>query len=187
MRNFIRMSGGLDTTQTLLELARQPQLWGARNFRTTFAGTPHTDVQDIWLRFNAEAKELDNVAKANDIIWYPEISHFPSIGQIVLPLMLYTKSWTIERLLVTRLPPGGRIAPHADDNGPYVTQPCINRYHVVLQGLPGSLFRTGDETVQMLTGEIWWFNPLIEHECLNNSCDDRIHLLVDLKSWPEAL
>ena len=35
--------------------------------------------------------------------------------------------------------------------------------------------------VNMLTGEIWWFNNQAEHEIINNSADDRIHLIVDIR------
>ena len=36
----------------------------------------------------------------------------------------------------------------------------------------------------MRTGEIWWFNPHQVHGVLNNSADDRVHLLVDMLVWP---
>ena len=88
------------------------------------------------------------------------------------------------RLLVTKIRPGGRILPHADVTGDYVNQGNISRYHIVLQGLPGSQFRAGDETVCMRTGEVWWFNAHAEHEVFNNSADDRIHLIADVKHFP---
>jgi len=53
----------------------------------------------------------------------------------------------------------------------------------VLQGLPGSLYKCGDETVEMLTGEIWWFDAHSTHEVLNNSAGDRVHLLVDVRIY----
>lgn len=184
MRNFVKISSGLDMVPLQLELARQPQLWGQRDFRTTFDHSPHQDIQDIWLRFNQDPKGLDANTRAEGVVWYPEAQLFPALAGLVLPLLHYTKSWTLERLILTRLPPGGRILPHSDDKGPYVNQKGINRYHLVVQGLPGSLFKDGEEVVQMLTGEAWWFNPKAEHECMNNSLDDRIHLLVDAKTWP---
>ena len=58
------------------------------------------------------------------------------------------------------------------------------RFHVVLQGLPGSLYRCGDEEVQMLSGQVWWFQHREIHEVLNNSADARLHLLVDMRVPP---
>lgn len=60
----------------------------------------------------------------------------------------------------------------------------IARYHLVVQGLPGSMYRCGEEEVCMQTGETWWFNAHLEHEIRNGSADDRIHLMCDLRKWP---
>jgi hypothetical protein len=33
----------------------------------------------------------------------------------------------------------------------------------------------------MKTGDIWWFDNSQEHEVLNNSADDRLALIVDIR------
>jgi hypothetical protein len=33
----------------------------------------------------------------------------------------------------------------------------------------------------MAPGEIWWFDNSVEHEVINNSAGDRIHLIVDVR------
>jgi hypothetical protein len=55
------------------------------------------------------------------------------------------------------------------------------RYHIVLQGLPGSLFTCGDETVTMRTGEVWWLDASAPHHLINNSADDFIHIEADIR------
>jgi len=117
-------------------------------------------------------------------VWHPAAAELPQTKPLILNLMRFAEAYELNRVVITRLAPGRRILPHADDQGAYVHDPHRQRVHVVLQGLPGSLYRTGDETVQMLTGEVWWFNPLLEHEVQNNSADDRIHMLVDMRCWP---
>jgi len=52
----------------------------------------------------------------------------------------------------------------------------------VLQSQPGVDFRAGDEHVFMPTGSVWWFQNKEEHEVINNSADDRIHLVVDIRT-----
>jgi hypothetical protein len=52
----------------------------------------------------------------------------------------------------------------------------------VLQGLPGSLYHCGDETVTMLTGSVWWFQHREIHSVENNAAGDRVHLLVDFRT-----
>ncbi len=169
----------------LRELHRRPELWNANRFRTTYPNTPHGDVDDIWLRFSDASKcdTTSTVIGDNNPVWHPAAKVLP-FQPIVLDLMRRVGAYGLDRCLITRLRPGKRILPHADDQGSYVHDPERERYHVVLQGLPGSLYRTGDETVTMLTGEVWLFDALTEHEVINNSADDRIHMLVDLRLIP---
>ncbi len=114
--------------------------------------------------------------------WYPAWHTLPQLRPIIFGLMNRVSAYELGRVVITKLAPGGRILPHADTMGDYANDEDGARYHVILQGCPGSLFRAGDETVNMRTGEVWWFNHLAEHEVVNNSSDDRIHLLVDTKN-----
>lgn len=188
MRNFYRLAQNVDVIPLMTRLARSEELWNQHRFRTTFENTPHGEVDDILLRFSdpSIAKDGDTQAVMADTkaVWLPPSVLLPEVQSIVLDLMRRVNAYALDRLILTRLKTGGRILPHADNQGEYVHDRDRARFHVVLQGLPGSLYRTGDETVQMLTGEVWWFNALVEHEVQNNSVDDRVHLLVDLQVWP---
>jgi hypothetical protein len=189
MRNFHRTLQGVNTIPLLHAIVRQPELWNQNTFRTKYTGTPHGDVDDIWLRFSDvdKVKDLTDVSQVIDdpgSVWYPAVAKLPQAKALVLDLMRLVDGHQLERLLVTRMKPGSKIARHADAGGVYVEQGNIGRYHVVLQGLPGSMFICGNEQVCMLTGEVWWFNAHQEHEVINNSADDRIHLLMDVKYWP---
>jgi Aspartyl/Asparaginyl beta-hydroxylase len=183
MRNFQQIGTGVDVLPLLHAIQRQPQLWNQQRFRTTYDNTPHADVDDIWLRFSPERAGFDQVIEDTSPIWQPAASGLPQAKPLVLNLMSYLGAYELGRLLITRLRPGGRILPHADTDGAYVNQGDIGRYHIVLQGLPGSTFRCGDEVVQMLTGEIWWFDAGVCHSVENNSADDRIHLIADFRLW----
>lgn len=186
MRHFELIASGVDVLPLLHSVVRHPKLWNEHKFRTTFKDTPHAQVDDIWLRFSAEVPDTGTVAQdVNNITWYPAFKELPQAQPLIRDLMFRLNAYALGRCVLTRLKPGGRILPHADNKGEYVHQGDIQRYHVVLQGLPGSLYRTGTgdeaETVCMRTGEVWWFNALQEHEVVNNSADDRIHMLVDLR------
>lgn len=169
------------------QVMRNAGLWNTEKFRTTYTGTPHIDVDDIWLRYSAPLKVADPNMTAdvvNDVgaVWYPAAQKLTEFKPIVRSLMGVIGAYSLERLLITRVRAGGRILRHADAGGAYVEMGDISRYHVVLQGLPGSMFLCGDESVNMRTGEVWWFNAHEEHEVINNSADDRVHLLVDLRT-----
>lgn len=182
MKHFLRLAERVDTMPLLHALHRQPELWNADTFRTQYPGTPHREVDDILLRFSDPAKcnTVSTVIGDGKPVWHPAAAKLPW-RPIVLDLMRRVEAYQLDRLLITRLAPGGRIMPHADDQGEYVNDPSRERYHVVIQGLPGSLYTNGDETVTMRTGEVWLFDPLLVHSIQNNSEDDRIHMLVDLK------
>lgn len=186
MRNFHCIARNVDVQPLLHAITRQPELWNENRFRTTFPNTPHVDVDDIWLRFTHpdNCKTVGNVIGDDSPVWLPPADKLREAFQIILDLMRWVKAYELGRVLISRIKPGGRVLPHADKDGSYVQAADRARYHVVLQGLPGSLYRTGDETVCMQTGEIWWFNAHVEHEVMNNSTDDRIHLLVDVRTFP---
>ena len=53
MENFQLVLTGLDVHPLLHTIQRNPGLWNQYRFRTTYVGTPHVDVDDIWLRYPA--------------------------------------------------------------------------------------------------------------------------------------
>lgn len=154
-------------------IMRQPELWNQDMCRTTFDGTPHSEVDDIILRFGG----LDG----DDLQCYDRsiMTKLPGAKQHALRLLYALGGSQLGRVVITRLQPGHKILPHADTMGEYAK--FYSRYHIVLQGFPGSLFTCGDETVNMLSGETWWFDPSAEHSVKNNSQDDRVHMLVDIR------
>lgn len=183
MRHFQKLAEGLDVQPLLHAIHRQPTLWNRHKFRRSYDQTPHSAVDDIWLRYSPDQAEFSDVQNDTAPIWHDEARSLPQARPLVLSIMGYLGAYSLERLLVTRLAPGRSILPHADTDGAYGNMPDIARYHVVLQGLPGSLFHCGDETVQMQTGELWHFDAYTAHSVDNRSADDRIHMLVDCRIW----
>jgi hypothetical protein len=191
MNNFLRLTAGpsLDTMPLLHALATQPDLWNANTYRTRYKNTPHGEVDDVWLRYSrpdSTANEAETAKAQDDTspVWYPAAARLPQVKPLALMLMRSVDGYELGRVLITRVRPGARILAHKDTDGEYVNEADRQRYHIVLQGLPGSLFHCGDETVQMLTGEAWWFDARQTHAVENNSADDRIHLIIDLRLWP---
>jgi hypothetical protein len=185
VRNFLKI-GSVQVGGMQQVLWRNPQLWNQHPFRRTYQGTPHEDTDDIWIRYLPEGQEgqMRDIG-STESVWHKESEVLNDcVRSTVLDLMRATNSFTLDRLLISRLPPGGRILRHHDRGMAYTSIPGLARYHIVIQGLPGSMFYCGDEEVNMKTGEIWWFNPLEEHSVCNNSAGDRIHLMADLRAWP---
>lgn len=179
MQNFQRLAVGIDVMPAMHALIRNPGLWNENTLRTTFENTPHAEVDDIWLRFNlVDGRPISQIGDDLEAVNCPAWNVVP-VKAIILDLMRRIEAVRLGRVLITKLAPGKRILPHADVLGDYAAY--YNRYHIVLQGLPGSIFRAGNESVCMQTGECWWFNAHAEHEVVNNSADDRVHMLVDVR------
>lgn len=173
MRYFFKLHEGLRVLPIMASIARQPELWNANNLRREFENTPHLAADDILLRFgNEDGSGLEAV----DL---PAMLKLPDVKSQALDIMRLVQGSRLGRILVTRLEPGQKILPHKDTEGEYANY--YTRYHLVLQGMPGSLFNCGNETVNMQTGELWWFDASAEHSVVNNSRDDRVHMLIDVR------
>lgn len=198
MKNFLLLNSGIDVTPLRLAIARHAELWAEDKFLRHYPQGPFEDVETIFLRFPervvfddqdvAEQERKVQLYKENKLpgydqhesIDYPAYALFPQAREIVLALMTRTGGVRLGRVMINKIRPGGRIYPHADS--PEHANYWNNRLHVVLQSLPGNDFRCVDEHVQMRTGDVWWFDHRLEHEVINNSADDRIHMIVDIRS-----
>lgn len=185
MRFFQQIAANVDVLPLLHQIQRQPELWNLETVRTNHPNTAHSQVDDILLRFN-DLKAAENsgdtmkyVLDQHESINYPGFWKLSLARPLVFNLMRFVEGERLGRVIVTRLAPGKSILPHVDggDHAAY-----YDRYHITLQNQPGSMFRAGNETVYMAPGDIWWFNNGAEHGVINNSKDDRITLIVDIRT-----
>lgn len=180
MRNFQCLAANVDVIPLLNAIMRDPALWNQHTLRTQHPGTAHAEVDDIWLRFNEiDEDEVAKVVDDTECVNYPAWWALPQARALIFDLMRRVEGERLGRVLITRLAPGRKITPHIDEGAPAC---YYERFHVVLASAPGCLFRAGDETVSMQTGQVWWFDNTKEHEVVNNSVDDRIHMIVDIRT-----
>ncbi len=179
MKNFQLMSRGLNVVPLLNAVLRSPELWDQNTLRTTHPDTPHKSVSDIWLRFNRLTDNPESVIDEHESINYPAFFTLPQARSLIFGVMSLVEGERLGRVLITRLAPGSKIDAHVD-GGSHAAY--YERFHVVLNSAPGCSFRAGDETVHMQTGELWWFDNSKEHEVVNNSADDRIHMIIDVRT-----
>lgn len=181
MRYFYRLTENVQVLPIMAAVARQPMLWNEDRLRQTFENSPHVKVDDILLRFGNILEGGVDIGDNLEAVDRPPMAKIPCKPEI-LNIMRLVNGSRLGRVIVTRVEPGQKIAPHSDTQGDYTKY--YTRYHLVLQGMPGSLFSCGDETVSMLTGELWWFDHAAEHAVINNSRDDRVHMLIDVRIDP---
>lgn len=185
MRHFLKLAQGLDVLPLLYAITRQPQLWDAHPIRTTFPGSPHTQVSDILLRFQALPEGDYDVGKANaehETVPYPAWWLLPEARPLVYHLMARVQATRLGRVMVTRLAPGCEIPPHID-SAPHSTY--YERQHIILAAPPWDCaFVIEDEIVQMQPGECWWINNARMHGVVNHGDSDRLALIIDTHSDP---
>lgn len=172
------MAEGVDTMPLVHALHTRPDLWNRNALRREYPGTPHRECDDIWLRFQPEGMTVDQIVDAHESVNYSGFAELPAARSIIFALMRQVEGERLGRVMITRLAPGKRIYPHVDggDHAAY-----FKRYQVALQSYPGVVFRAADEQVQMRTGDVWWFDNSQEHEVVNNSGDDRLALIIDIR------
>jgi Aspartyl/Asparaginyl beta-hydroxylase len=179
MKNFMSL-GNAHTLPLMIEIQRQPDLWKADTYLRDYPQGPFGDTETIFLRFPpASVTELERGQKdQHESVWMDGAIHLPYARRLIFDLMNLTQGERLGRVMINKLRPGGRIYPHADT--PAHAQ-YWERYHLVLQSGPGCVFRCGDEKLELPTGQVWWFDHRLEHEVVNNSKEDRIHMIVDIR------
>lgn len=186
MRNFQILAQGLNVTPLLAAISRRPEIWKEDTYLRDYTQGPFGEVDSIILRFPPRSVHdtEEALAKHNETFDKFECGDQPIFAQLpeARPLIFGTMSLLqgerLGRVIINRIKPGGVIFPHADTdhNAGY-----YGRYHIVIKSQPGVVFRCDQDKVYMAPGELWWFNNGLEHEVLNNSGDDRIHMVMDIR------
>lgn len=177
MRNFQQLAANINVNPLLHQIQLHPELWNQNTLRTTHPQSPHQQVDDILLRF--QSAQDASVIDEHETVWYPAWSVLTEAHEIVFNLCRAVKAERIGRILISRMAPGKEIAPHIDGGS---CAQYYTRYQIALQNLPGSIFKCGDEQVTFRSGDVWHFDNGVEHSVLNHSADDRIAMVVDLRT-----
>ena len=165
---------------------KSDKIWKDDTFLRDYPQGPFGDCESIILRFPPRSVHETEEALANHLASFDQhecvdqdvFNILPEARSLIFGLMSYVQGERLGRCIINKIKPGGRIYPHPDtkEHAEY-----YNRFHIVLKSSPGVVFRAGDEQVYMETGSVWWFNNSIEHEVINNSAEERIHLVVDIR------
>lgn len=187
MKNFHFLSRGIDVNPLVLAVKRRPELWLEDTYLRDYPQGPFGEVESIMLRFpvksvketQAEVEQHLLTHDPHESIDYPQYKVLHEARPLVMNLMARVQGERLGRVMINKIRPGGRIFPHADtpEHTDYYT-----RFHIVLQSLPGVIFRAGGEQINMATGDVFWFDNSQEHEVINNSADDRISMVVDIRT-----
>ncbi len=180
MQNFLKIADGLNVLPLQLALIRQPELFGRDNERAT-GYSPHSGMSDIWVRYNDKKNLVEgkNFSDEHDSVWYPAYTCLPEIRPIIFWLMARVEGERLGGVLITKLPPSGRIEPHIDTGW---HAEYYDKYFIPIQNDPGAIFGFEDGDIKPNIGDVYWFRNDNQHWVENNSQRDRIALIVCIRS-----
>jgi Aspartyl/Asparaginyl beta-hydroxylase len=186
MNHFMKIAK-VETTPLMLAIRRRPELWQEDTYLRDYPQGPFGQTQTIMLRFpvkrvletEEELKRADSIYDQHENIDYPAYKILHEARPLVMNLFGAMAGERLGRVMINRILPGGRIFPHADtpEHADYYT-----RFHIVLHGLPGCVIYCDNEQMDMRTGDVFWFNNKLLHEVRNNSADDRVSMVVDIRT-----
>ena len=174
-------------------LVANPEIFDKYNMRRTAPGSPHSQMVDIWVRHkdiqpHLESGDSSTFGEEHESIWYPEFAGLPQVRQICAGLMYMTGGTRLGGVLITKLPPGGRIEMHSDSNW---HADYYEKYFVPIQNAEGAAFHFNQLelnedgytrlSIDPFPGEVWWFDNSEQHGVINNSTEDRLAMIVCIR------
>jgi aspartyl/asparaginyl beta-hydroxylase (cupin superfamily) len=108
-------------------------------------------------------------------MWYPVSFEMPEVFPVVTELMERVQAKRLGGVLITRVPPGGRIDPHVD-HGWHAEY--YDKYYVPILNNSGATFNFPDGAIAPKDGEVYWFRNDVPHWVINDSQTDRIAMIV---------
>lgn len=186
-KHFLKVLAGIDVAPVLSQLDAHPELWNSQSLRKAAPGSPHSQMSDIWVRYNDPSRiDLANREAFNDEhipVWYPAWKALPALRPLVLGLATEVQAEMIGGVLITRIPPGEGIAPHVD-RGWHVDY--YDKIYLSLRSAPGADFVCEHEgRIERLNphpGDVYLFDNRKRHWVENNSDEDRITLIICLRT-----
>lgn len=183
MKNFERISLVVDVEPLIAEIEKNPQLWDVHTARKASPGSPHSQMSDIWVRYNDFSRLGPNFNDEHVPVWYPAWDDLPALKQIVFDLMTVVRGEMLGGILITRIPPNMGIDRHID-TGWHVNY--YEKFYVSLKNNPGAKFichTDGDqESLEPEPGSIWLFDNRKPHSVENNSNQERMTLIVCIRT-----
>jgi Aspartyl/Asparaginyl beta-hydroxylase len=180
--NHLRMTDLTFNVEPLhAQLRRNPQIWNQIPYRTQFAWSPHREVDDIWVRYNALENFTGDGPAFNSehrSVWYPVISQIPEAKLLALELFSLVAGERLGGVLITRVPAGKQVYPHTD---PGWHARYYEKFIIQVTGNDRQRFCFKDEELVAQPGQCYWFDNQFEHWVVNDSDEDRISLIVCLR------
>lgn len=184
MKSHRRLELTVDVNSLKESLHQNDDLFGQYNYRGESATSPHREMIDIWVRYNdvkpyLKSGDFSSFADEHDSVWYPSLKKIPEVLPIVFSIMSAVQGERLGGVLITKLPPKGKIYPHKDAGWHAA---YYDKYYVPIQNNPGSTFSFHDGVIKAKEGEVYWFDNSNFHWVNNDTKFERIAMIVCIKT-----
>lgn len=170
------MLGNCDPTAMLTELMGAKHLFAEHPERTMNPSSPHYGTKDIWVRYS------DTLPAPRDephvSVWYPGADLLPVCVDACGKLFAHVGGKELGGVLITAVPPGGRIKPHID-RGWHAEY--YDKYAIQLLAHRDSYFGYDDGEFHTQSGDIFTFKNDVLHWVENPTDLIRMTLIVCLR------
>ena len=177
----VRFEVRYDTERLLADLAaaEAAAAWIAKPEQGKYLRWSAIPLHSVRGSMSPEAVDLHAVAALAGVCApTPVLRECPYIGALLGSLAAAKL-----RVRLMRLAAGGRIGRHRDRQ--YGWDLPVLRLHVPIVTHPDVEFLLADRRVDMRPGELWHLELARDHEVVNRSPVDRVHLVIDLVNGPE--
>jgi hypothetical protein len=164
----------------MAELDQHPEIWNAIPYRTKFEGSPHREVDDIWVRYRPLG-EWDGGAHFNDeheSKWYPVVGTIPTARLLAIELAARLDAERLGGVLITRVPAGKQVYPHID-KGWHAR--FYEKFIIQIAAAPDQAFYFEDGQLAARPGDCYWFDNSASHWVVNPTSEDRVSLIICLR------
>ena len=174
-----------DVSQIVEELSQAEELWDEHTYRTEGYISPHRYTSDIFVRFNPVDNYKDDFSLFNVphlSAWYEGAELLPSVKKLALELMAQLGGEILGGVLMTRLPPGKEIYNHIDGG---FHAGFYDKFLVNIKCNQDQAFVFDEGNLINAVGDVSWFRNDVNHAVTNNSDEERISLIVCIKTEKE--
>jgi Aspartyl/Asparaginyl beta-hydroxylase len=175
------IASGFDVDESLREIADHPEYWNQYTMRTEEMNSPHSKVDDIWIRYNDWSNFHGDRIKFNqehESVWYPCVEKLPSVKQLVMDVMCYVQGERLGGVFITRIPPHESIDRHKD-GGWHATY--YDKFAVQLIGNQDQAFCFDGTELRADEGDLYTFDNSKDHWVINDSNDYRMTLIITIR------
>lgn len=169
-----------DIAPLLAQIASHPDVWDRHSLRKR--AYVHAQISDIWVRYNDWKNFNGDPAKFNEehaSVWYPVVTEIPAVKELCMDVMEFVQGVELGGVLITRIPPGGRVEPHTD-SGWHASH--YDKYAVQLMGNSNQSFHFDSCSLSAEPGELYTFDNSKTHWVTNDSDMYRMTLIICIRT-----